>query len=580
MHPRYLFWIPLLLGTLALGASAKTETPTLEISPDKVTLQLGEGRQFKAKVKGRDVTVKWEVAAGSVGAVTQAGYYQAPSEGETPATIRVLASTTEEPALKADALVFLQPVALELKPGKVQLSTAETYQFQAKVTGTGDQRVRWSVDGGDDNGRISASGLYAAPPRFLTPGTATIRATSLADPSKSATATVEIGAISIEVTPKEAQIQHGETRRFMAKVQGTSNTSVEWKVLGKDQGEVSDSGLYSTPATMTTPSVVTIVATSVADPTKSASVQVKVAAIQVGEAKVGKKKKKGNGGVIGVSTKLLRAAASRVSRIYLPFNPLDFVVKGPVFRGKSGKLYVPLGGGVPLDVNVSNSTNDRLVWELEGLKLGELSADGFYQAPEKLTTPQVVQVRATSVADPSKSVLYTLHIPHVVVEAKVAKLPCQLGGAVQLAATVENTENDRVLWSVEGGDAFGSISETGLYHPPARISTPAVVRVRAASAADPTKFTLLQVDIQEAKVELSPGSAELKPGQSVRLKTKVKGCVGNPEVVWKLTPEVGSITPDGVYVAPEAGGAQVVQVTASLKCDPTKTAAAAIRVKP
>jgi hypothetical protein len=65
----------------------------------------------------------------------------------------------------------------------------------------------------------------------------------------------------------------------------------------------------------------------------------------------------------------------------------------------------------------------------------------------------------------------------------------------------------------------------------------------------------------------------------VRLKTKVEGCSSKTgEVVWTLTPDIGSITPDGIYSAPEGTGPQVVQVTASLRSDPTKTATASLRL--
>jgi hypothetical protein len=211
--------------------------------------------------------------------------------------------------------------------------------------------------------------------------------------------------------------------------------------------------------------------------------------------------------------------------------------------------------------------------------VGEISEEGIYYAPASLATPAVIQVRATSLADPTKSVLHTLHIPPVVVQAPKQTFTCQLDGAVQLQAKVENSENDQIKWSVEGGNDFGSVSENGLYHPPSVLTTPAVVRVRAASVADPTKTAIIQVNVPELRLELSPDNAEVRPGRTVRLKTKVEGCSSKTgEVVWTLTPDIGSITPDGIYSAPEGTGPQVVQVTASLRSDPTKTATASLRL--
>jgi hypothetical protein len=241
---------------------------------------------------------------------------------------------------------------------------------------------------------------------------------------------------------------------------------------------------------------------------------------------------------------------------------------------------VPLGGAVDLDATVRNSGNNEVRWELVGDAPGRITEDGAYFAPDSLPTPHVVQVRATSLADPTKTLLQTIHIPPVLVRAPKEVLACSLNGSVQLLAKTENAENDRLAWSVEGGEACGTVSETGLYHPPASITTPAVVRVRAASVADPTKHAVMEVNIPEVRLSVSPGKAEVRPGRSIRLRPRVLGCgTGSAEVVWKLSPEIGSISPDGVYYAPENGGPQVVQIIAALKADPTKTATTTLRLR-
>jgi hypothetical protein len=562
----------------------KVPKATLKVSPDQSKLRLGEGVLLKAELKGRDGLVRWEVEGAGMGTVTSDGFYQTPSYGSTPATVRINAISDGEPRLKAQALVFLQPVSVEIKPEKAELSTGETLHFRAKVEQVEDQRVIWSVEGGESHGHITDTGLFTAPARFPTPGVITVRAASAADPSKSATATVQIGKVEIKVKPTEVSIKHGDTRRFEAKVTGTSNTAVEWSVLGEGQGQVSNSGLYATPPSMATPAVVTVIARSVADPSKTATVRIRVEAVQLSAGAGGKLGKNGKNskkrtGFHRVAHGIYQVAAPKVVRLVMPFDPVDFMVRGPNFRGKSGKQYVPLGGATDLEAAVQNSSNDGVRWEVVGEKIGEISEEGVYYAPASMPTPRVVQVRATSLADPTKSVLHTLHIPPVVVQAPKQAFSCQMDGAIQLQAKVENAENDQIRWSVEGGDAFGSVSADGLYHPPSVLTTPAVVRVRATSAADPTKNAVIQVNVPELRLEISPDSAEVRSGRTVRLKTKVEGCSSKSgDVVWLLTPGIGTITPDGIYSAPEGTGPQVVQVTASLKSDPTKTATAALRL--
>src|SRR5205814_3576343 len=70
-------------------------------------------------------------------------------------------------------------------------------------------------------------------------------------------------------------------QQFTATVQNTSNTAVTWQVSGVTGGNatvgtISSSGLYTAPAVVPNPAIVTVTAVSQADPTKSASAQVTI----------------------------------------------------------------------------------------------------------------------------------------------------------------------------------------------------------------------------------------------------------------------------------------------------------------
>jgi hypothetical protein len=83
------------------------------------------------------------------------------------------------------------------------------------------------------------------------------------------------GSITISITPVGATVTSGQTLPFQAKVTNASNTAVTWTA---SKGSVTASGLFTAPiVTANTPVVVT--ATSVADPTKSASVNISVASV-------------------------------------------------------------------------------------------------------------------------------------------------------------------------------------------------------------------------------------------------------------------------------------------------------------
>jgi len=110
-----------------------------------------------------------------------------------------------------------------------------------------------------------------------------VRATSVADPSKSASATVTIvdAAVKVTMTPDAASVYAGESRLFRASVQYSTNHEVTWSVSGAGCdgaacGTVGSDGLYTAPAIVPGSATVTVTATSVADPTRTASASVTI----------------------------------------------------------------------------------------------------------------------------------------------------------------------------------------------------------------------------------------------------------------------------------------------------------------
>jgi hypothetical protein len=77
--------------------------------------------------------------------------------------------------------VKITPAAATLAPGRQQ-------QFQASVAGDSTNDVTWKVEPPTGAGAIGPRGLYTAPSGKA--GSAKVVATSVADPTKSATATV------------------------------------------------------------------------------------------------------------------------------------------------------------------------------------------------------------------------------------------------------------------------------------------------------------------------------------------------------------------------------------------------------
>jgi hypothetical protein len=274
------------------------------------------------------------------------------------------------------------------------------------------------------------------------------------------------------------------------------------------------------------------------------------------------------------------ATVYNVVKLSLPLDPLDSLVHFPFFRGRSGKIYVPLGGAYQFQARVDGSDND-IRWSLEGgPERGEISSDGLYRAPDHMVTPQVVRIIAECAADPGRRAVATLNIPPVYVEARKDRLSVPLGSAVQLEAQVHNAENGRIQWQVEGGDERGKVSQSGLFQPAEPLTTPTTVLVRAVSDADDTKSAPFEVSIPEISVRLSPGEATVRAGQNIRLRAEVHGAPDG-SVRWRLDPPLGSITAAGTYTPPaDLPGEAQVQITATSAADPTRSDHATLRVLP
>lgn len=179
-------------------------------------------------------------------------------------------------------------VTVAVGPAAVTVVPGGTQQFSATVIGASDTSVTWAVNdvtGGNATlGTISSTGLYTAPATPPNPSTVTIRATSVARTTASATAMVTIDSgISVQVAPSPASVGTGESFPFVATVNGTSNTAVNWlvnDVAGGNAtvGTISSTGLYTAPSTPPSPATVTVRATSQADSSRSGTASVTVVA--------------------------------------------------------------------------------------------------------------------------------------------------------------------------------------------------------------------------------------------------------------------------------------------------------------
>jgi hypothetical protein len=119
-------------------------------------------------------------------------------------------------------------VALSVAPTTASLLSSGTQTFTASVTGTTNTAVTWAVQEGTPGGTITSGGLYTAPGAA---GTYHVVATSVADTSKSATATVTVTAAPAATSLQYANPASG-LYRLVKNVALSTNTHLVLDLTG------------------------------------------------------------------------------------------------------------------------------------------------------------------------------------------------------------------------------------------------------------------------------------------------------------------------------------------------------------
>jgi hypothetical protein len=528
-----LYTAPAAAGTYHVTATSaadgtKTDTATVTVvagvavqiaTAPSTSLDQGATFTFGATVTGTtNSSVNWSVVEPDGGTITSTGAYTAPAKA---GTFHVKA-TSQADAVASDTFsVSVADVSMLVGPSPIPpMNPGDTLQLTAAVSGTVNKSVSWSVQEGLTGGTISASGLYTAP---ATDGTYHVVVTPTADATKSAALTLTVRSVAVTINPTNVSLATGKTKQFAADVTGSTNTAVTWSVAeGATGGSVTTSGLYTAPNTVGTYHVV---ATSVANPAKTATATVNVVA------------------GVGVSV-----------------NPNTATIEWNATK--------------QFTASVSNATNASVTWSIqEGAAGGAIDATGLYSAPAVSGT---YHVAATSVEDPAKSDVATVTVVQpIAVAISPANASVEVGKTQQYTASVTGTSNTAVTWSIQEGTTGGTITAGGLYTAP---TTPGTYHVIATSAADSAKSAKISVQVTAPSivVTLDAHNAAIVTKGCWTFSASVAG-TANTGVIYSVKEAGGgTITSGGVYTAPATAG--TYHVRARSQADATRFDEAAITV--
>lgn len=160
----------------------------IRIDPPEATIGFSQQLQFTGSVVGLSPSgVTWSVRSPTGGNAidSQTGLFTA---GQIDGTFFVVAtSVADVDRFKQARVTVVVPVQVTVSPSSATVNVQGTVQFSATVTGATNTAVTWSTT--DPGGAVSSTGRYTA---GGSAGTYQVTAKSVADPTKTATATVTV----------------------------------------------------------------------------------------------------------------------------------------------------------------------------------------------------------------------------------------------------------------------------------------------------------------------------------------------------------------------------------------------------
>jgi hypothetical protein len=460
-------------------------------------LFLGQTQTFSATVTGTSNTsVTWSVngiAGGNaaVGTISTTGQYAAPQILPSPASVTVRATSQADPLASGSSAASLKSdVIVNVSPNSATLPAGSTQTFSAIVTGSGNPNpsVAWSVNGiGGGNatvGTITSTGadaaMYTAPGTPPSPPAIMVTATSVADPSRAASAslTIQCGAPN-GISPASASVALAQTQPFVATLCVPPGTAILWEVNGITGGNSSlgtvtntngNAATYTAPASPPPTNPVTVRATSQTIPPQSVS-----------------------------------AAVTVVSQVAVSISP--------------SSATVPVSHRASFKATVTNAPTTAVQWTVNGIPNGNsvagqiclpgsnpcaapaapISGSVDYLAPASPPAQNPVALVATSLADPTRTASAAVTVvPPLQVSVSISPpyaflAPGGKPGSTQLfTASLTGTTNQAVLWTVASavagqgcsGAACGTVGADGLYTAPASAPSPNAIAVTATSQED------------------------------------------------------------------------------------------------
>jgi hypothetical protein len=436
-------------------------------------------------------------------------------------------------------------ISVAVTPPSSTIQLSQTQSFTATVSNDSkNSGVSWSLSNcapgacGTLSATTSGSGAavsYTAPAQMPASPSILLTATSVTDPSKSASSAITLATspqpITVSISPLTQTLTAAQTQNFTATVQNdTMNKGVNWSLSGAQckngacgtlSATTSCSGAaitYTAPPQPPNPATFALIATSVSDSTVSASASITIAA----------------------ATPQIKVAVSPATKTVTVNQSQDFTASVQNDSQNKGVTWTLAGAGCSGAACGTLSTTS--------------SASGApisYTAPPNVPNPGNVTLTATSLADSTASASAAITIaaptPQVVVSPATKNL--LVNQSQDFTASVQNDPQSKgVTWTLSGtgcsGAACGTLSTASsasgapiVYTAPQNAPNPPNVTLKATSVADSNVSASASITIAAPTVivAVSPAAQAVPVNQSENFTASVQNDPQKKGVAWTLS---------------------------------------------
>ncbi len=590
-----LLFVASILGCGGLVGPGSSQLPpsniTVAVAPASVSTLLGEPQTFSVTVSNTTNTaVSWSVngipgGSAAVGTIDAGGIYTAPTIMPEHASVTVRATSAADASKNSSSLVTItSDISVTVSPATAPVELGASHAFTATVNSAGNpnRAVTWTLSGsgcaGAACGTVDTAGMYTAPQILPEPPGISLTAVSVADPSRSGAATINVTSTFSLAVAGPTSVNAGSEADYTAALApaASSNPSraIFWGAAGPGCagaacGTISASGVFTAPANPPSPATVQIIATPQADPSKAATFTVSILP------------------VIGVSISPSSAT-------------------------------VALGAAQGFQATVTGAQDSTVTWDVNGVVGGsaalgtvvnsQIAPDTTtYTAPLAQPPGGSVVVHARSNAAPGVSASATVTFTATRdVSVSPGSATLALSHAQTFSAVVNNSPNQNVTWLVDGiaggNPSVGQICVTGSYPclplaasdggpvdylAPAGVPSPNPVTITATSQADGTRSASVSITIlPHVVVSIQPGSVAMAGTAQQRFTASVLGTYDDLTVIWTANGAAcsdpsacGAIDSTGLFTAPaDAPSPDLIDVVATSDEDTSQSATATVTI--